>query len=313
VNSISELELNLDLIELLEHWDVNTCDLHQVGNMSWRSSCWIHGGDGADNLSIRYYNGRWWLYCFSHQCFSGTLVDYGLSIGKTITDIVHDYEMCQGATQRKWNRQREESRSCVLPDNILDKYERAVHIDLIRLGFDRDTLLNVWDVRFCADPTDIFYNRYLWPIRSKIGEIVTLQARCIEGYEQVECKYRFFPGHSAKHVLYGAYEQRERIAKSPYVVVAEGAKAVWRGYDLGIPTLGLLGIRYTEQQVRLLASYNKRLILVADADEPGISGMNELANELRRYVPVEVRVCPLAGTDISDYMTRDEWMRILEV
>jgi hypothetical protein len=320
VNTIAELEQNLDVPTLLDMWGVDTSGMWQVSRDEWRSPCFIHGGDGHTALSIKRCGGRWYVRCFSHDCFRGTLVDYGLTTGRTFQQILSDYEVAQsgcGTTSLKRppaNQCRQDSvGSNVLPPHVMEQFEPSIHVNLIRDGYDGEMLRDVFDVRFCADPCHQLYGRIVYPVRDKFGRIVSIQGRrtktCGLGAE----KYQFLAGHPAKHILYGAWEQRERIRRSRYIVVAESPKSVWRGYQLGFPVLALMGIRFTDQQVRAIAAYGRRVILAADADQPGINGMVELERELRRYVDVRVVVCPDDRADISDYKQRDEWMRILGV
>lgn len=309
---ISTLELDLDLVELLDHWGVDTYDLHEIGNMSWRSSCFIHLGDNDSSLSIKYVKGRYWMQCYSHNCFNSSLVDYGLSIGKSFTDVIRDYEMCQGKVKRSRNAMSNTAaQQLTLPDNVMDRYENAIHKSYIDLGFDRDILLTVFSVRYCNDINDPMFARVVYPIRDKFGTVKSIQGRRTSACGEGAAKYMFMPQTFAKDILYGQYEMKQLIRSSRYIVVTESPKSVMRGYQLGIATLGLMGIRYTPQQVKQLASYGKKLILIADNDTPGIDGMVELERELSRYVPVEFRICPDDGADISDYRSRDEWMKII--
>lgn len=308
---ISTLESNLDVDELLQHWGVDTCDLREVGHMSWRSSCFIHGGTGDSALSIKYVKGRWWLTCFSHNCFNGSLVDYGLSLGKSFAEIVRDYEMWQGESRRRVRRTQYNSEQSTLPDNVMDRYEPSIHKSYIDLGFDRDILRSVFDMRYCNDVNDTLFGRVVYPVRTKYGTVKSIQGRRTAVCGDGAAKYMFLPQTFAKDILYGQYEMKRLIKSSRYVVVAESPKSVMRGYHLNIPTLGLMGIRYTPQQVKQIAAYGKRIILIADNDTPGIDGMVELQRELSRYVPVDMRICPDNDADISDYRSRDEWMAII--
>lgn len=312
--NVSDLELQLDIPSLLEHYDIDTYTLRQVSQHEYRCACFIHGSDNDTSMQIKLSNGRWYVKCYSHNCFSGTLMDALMLSGRTFREVVGTYEVYQGVTKRPPQQQYKRHDEIVyLDDNYMDRYERAIHKDLIDDGYDRNQLLNVWSVRYCNDPNDTMYRRYVWPIRDRHGRIVSSQGRIPRQYESDEPKYLFNGNASVKWLIYGAYEQQERIRRSTYLIVTEGAKGVWRGYQLGVATVGLLGIRYTQEQVKRLAAMGKRMILVADNDTPGIDGMHELASELQRYVKVDVRVCPIPGSDISDFHTRDKWRSILGV
>ncbi|EPZ47764.1 hypothetical protein [Alicyclobacillus acidoterrestris] len=318
---VSELEQQLDVISVLEHWGIDTSYIRQIGAGEYRSPCFIHGGDGQTALSLKMNNGRWYVACFSHGCFKGTLFDWAITTGRTPRQILDDYKMCQldtvplhrHRTRRTHTQGSQKGGAVFLPDNTMEQFEIGIHRDLIDLGYDRDMLTNVFDVRYCADAEHVLYGRIVYPIRDKLENIRTIQGRRTNALPHDAAKYMFHPGYNAKDILYGQYEMREMIRKSRYIVVAESPKSAWRGYQLGIPTLALMGIRWTDAQVKQIAAYGKRVVLVADNDDThvGVNGMRELRDALSRYVAVELRVCPHVGADISDYRIREQWDYII--
>lgn len=320
--SIVDLESSLDLPALLEHWDVEVDSLRQSSRNEWRCNCFIHQGDGDTALSIKLVNGRLWLRCYSHNCFNGTLVDYAMQYKKmAFAQILNDYRNFQHSVKQVTNKTIKLTDYTVkfLPPNIMDRYVPSIHTDWIKLGLDRDVLLRVFMTRFCDDPNDLFYGYIVYPIRDKLGRIRSIQGRRTKVSPHTS-KYMFLPDYPAKDLLFGLYEQQQIIRNSRYVVVTESPKSVMRGFQLGIPTIGLMGIQWTDAQAKMIAALNKRTILVADNDEPdqkgvspGIDGMTGLHYYLKKYVNVEMKISPNQGTDIGDYCTVDEWKSIIGV
>jgi hypothetical protein len=316
VSDVSTLESGLDVIALLDTWGFDTCDTYQVSSVEYRSACFIHQGDNTSSLSLRFHKGRWFVQCYSHGCFNGTLVDLGITRGKTFRDIMSDYEACQGesSTKRPVRKcTRSDGDVNVLPDNTMDKYEPSIHRNLIELGYERDILRDTFDVRYCSDPYESMFGRIVYGVRDRVGNMVSVQGRRTRACGEGASKYIFLGGTSAKHHVYGVWEWRHRIRRAPYIVVAESPKSVWRGWQVGIPTLATMGIRFTAEQVRILASLGRPLVLIADHDASnvGYDGMRELAYALRQYVPVRLGMVGDVGMDVSDYRTRDEWMAII--
>ncbi len=313
--TVQQLEHNLNLPLLLEVWGLDISTLHQASQIEWRSHCFIHGGDGDSALSIRFVHDRIYLSCYSHGCFHGSLVQYGLKMGKTYSQIIEDYILCQGIPNKKKYNHKDIQiyNSSILPSDIMNKYIPSIHLDYIKLGYNRDVLRNIFDVRYDNNPNSPLYGRVVYPIRDKMGNIRSIQGRKTEASPKSSPKYLFLPGYNVKNFLFGAYEMRNIIPLHSYIVVVESPKSVMRGYQLGFPVLSLLGIQYKKQQVESLASYGKRLILVADNDESmvGIRGMEKLSYDLNIYVPTRVSIVPDIGKDISDYLTADEWYNIL--
>jgi hypothetical protein len=317
VITVAELEQNLDVVSLLELWGFDTCDMRQVSCDEWRSACFIHQGDNSTSLSIRRHNGRWYVYCYSHGCFSGTLVDLGLSRGRTFRDVLSDYAVCQGEPAKRPNRKcnRDVCEVNILPADYMERYEPSIHRKLIELGYDRDVLRQIFDVRYSSDPNDILYGRIVYPIRTRTGDIVSIQGRRTPSCGEGASKYMFLPGYSAKHHVYGVWEWRDQLKRVPYIVVAESPKSTWRGFQLGIPTLATMGVRFTPQQVKVIASVGKLVVCIADNDEhsAGWDGMRKLAYALKQYVPVRLGMVPDIGCDIADYRTLGEWMEIIRM
>jgi hypothetical protein len=315
--SVSDLEQNLDVVSLLEHWGFDTCDMRQVSSNEWRSACFLHMGDNSTSLSVRLHNGRWYVYCYSHGCFNGTLVDLGLSRGRTFRDILSDYAVCQGEPTKRPTRKCARDTcdaNATLPSDVMERYEPSIHRNLIELGYSRNILRDVFDVRFCCDPNDPMYGRIVYAIRTRTGDIVSIQGRRTRACGDGAAKYMFLGGYSAKHHVYGVWEWRDRLKRVPYVVVAESPKSTWRGYQLNIPTLATMGVRFTPQQVKVIASIGKPVVCIADNDEHNVgwNGMRELAYALKQYVPVRLGMAPNVGCDIADYRARDEWIRIIQ-
>jgi hypothetical protein len=328
--SVSDLEYNLDIPSLLEYWGFDTSTLHELRDRDWRTVCLFHeGADNEKGAAITYYNGRYYYRCFTHGCTNSTLVDIRIKQGVTFADVVKEYRSFQCLGDVRSTSAKRHIRNCnqnhdtisPLPSNIMDQFVNGIHTDLIRLGYDRDMLRDVFMVRYCNDPHSELYRRYVWPIRTKRGDIVSIQGRLPE-WDYSDTKYRFLNGRICKHVLFGQYEMRDLLRRNDYIVVCEGAKGVFRGFQLQIPTLATLGVNVTEQQIQTLASYGKCVIVIADNDPPkrlpdgqihyaGWEGACKLANELRKYVPVSVVMVPRVGTDISDYRSRDEWIEII--
>lgn len=117
-------------------------------------------------------------------------------------------------------------------------------------------------------------------------------------------KWKMPPRLPKSRLLYNVH--RVGRALPEMLVVVEGPWSVMRLFQLGIPSVALLGLHLSEFQVRLLSEVPK-VILMLDGDDAGRSATGHLADVLRPHARVKEVVLPagLDPDDLSDAGLRD--------
>lgn len=154
---------------------------------------------------------------------------------------------------------------------------------LIKRGFDPDETMETWNL-FGTGPVSFlstkkgkinYSHRIVIPIHWE-GVDVSFQARDITGKHAL--RYIACPEEREKvkhkHVLYGTPERFERDT----AIVVEGVTDAWRFQGKAVATFG---IKYTPQQLRLLAKIFKRVVVIFDSDPQAITQSEKLVSELR--------------------------------
>lgn len=172
---------------------------------------------------------------------------------------------------------------------------------------------------------DRFRNRLMIPLCDATGTVVGFTARVLPGAPSDQAKYMNSPETPIYHkgsMLYGLHLAKTAIRKIGEVVVVEGNLDVIASHKTGVEHIvGSSGTALTEQQLRTLSRYTKRLVFCLDDDAAGFAAAKrvvELALKLRAADPalqfdVRCLVIPIgAGKDPDEIVQRDpkEWEHI---
>jgi DNA primase len=122
---------------------------------------------------------------------------------------------------------------------------------------------------------DRFRERITFPVRDERGRVLGFGARAMRS-EQGAKYINSAEGelYSKSRTLYGFDRARARIAKAGRAVVVEGYTDVLALHQAGIEeAVGVMGTAITEQQVEMLTSLTKEVVLALDADRAGQEAM----------------------------------------
>lgn len=119
---------------------------------------------------------------------------------------------------------------------------------------------------------DKFRGRLMFPITDAQGKVVAFGGRILgEG----EPKYLNSPEtalYTKGHHLFGLSQSRETVRRQGYVILVEGYLDFLIPFQFGVKNLvASLGTALTEQQVRLLGRYSKKIIVNFDPDKAGVN------------------------------------------
>lgn len=120
-----------------------------------------------------------------------------------------------------------------------------------------------------------FYDRYrhriVFPIVSHVGKVLGFGGRVID--EKDEPKYINSPEtlvYNKSRVLYGLYQARQEIRGKEETLLVEGYTDVVALHQAGFRNVvATCGTALTEEQIRLISRYAKRIVLLYDADVAG--------------------------------------------
>ena len=172
----------------------------------------------------------------------------------------------------------------------------------VGVGFDRLEAVNLAMLNKRNRRQDVFRNRILFPIFDSQGDPVAFGGRVLPGGDGP--KYRNSsetPIYAKSKVLYGLNWAKGAIVEADEAIVCEGYTDV-----IGMARVGLgravapCGTSLTEDHVRLLTRFGKRIVLAFDADAAGDKAAARFYEWEDKY-EVDVRVAALpAGQDPGD-------------
>ncbi|MDQ2648984.1 MAG: DNA primase, partial [Actinomycetota bacterium] len=151
-------------------------------------------------------------------------------------------------------------------------------------------------------PTDAFRGRILFPIFDANGDAVGFGGRVMPGGEGP--KYKNTPEtalYQKSKLLYALNWSKTRIVQDDRAIVCEGYTDVIGFARAGIPAaVATCGTALTEEHVRLLRRYARRLVLAFDADAAGQAAA-ERFYQWEKDHEIEVAVADLPpGVDPAD-------------
>ena len=139
---------------------------------------------------------------------------------------------------------------------------------------------------------DRYRNRVIFPIFSHVGKVLGFGGRILDD-DADQPKYINSPEtqvYDKSKALYGLRQGKRAIRQEDEAILVEGYTDVISLYQAGVRhAVASSGTALTEQQVKTLGRYAKRLILLYDADEAGARAARRgmdlvLAEELGAYV-----------------------------
>ncbi len=126
---------------------------------------------------------------------------------------------------------------------------------------------------YSGNLTDLFRDRLMFPIHNSFGEVIAFGGRILEGKPGVG-KYINSPGtelYTKGKELYGLFKTKYNIGKLGYALVCEGYFDFLRLFESGfINSVASLGTALTEDQIKLLARFSNRAVMLYDGDSAGI-------------------------------------------
>ncbi len=153
-----------------------------------------------------------------------------------------------------------------------------------------------------------FYNRIMFPIRSKRGKVLAFTARVLPGNDWGP-KYMNSPDTPIFHKkenLFGQYESRQEIRKADLAIICEGSTDVISAHQHNIKNIvAPLGTGLTQEQLENLSKITKNFLFFFDSDE---AGKNALIRAFK--LASELKLTPYATSsepykDIDDLLQKD--------
>ena len=139
--------------------------------------------------------------------------------------------------------------------------------------------------------------RVVFPIMTDNGDPVAVGGRILPGSDD-PAKYKNSPEtpiYTKSRILYGLNWAKAEIVRQNLAVVCEGYTDVIGFHRSGVATaVATCGTAFTEDHVKLLKRYARRVVLAFDADAAG-QGAAERFYEWERKYEIEVSVAQLPG------------------
>lgn len=184
---------------------------------------------------------------------------------------------------------------------------------------------------------DKFRNRIMFPIRDGVGKMAGFGARVLDPEDTPKfLNSPQTPLFNKSHLLYGLNLAKKAIRDADQVVIVEGYLDVIALHQSGfINSVSPMGTALSEDQLRYLKKYTRRIVLALDADAAGekatmrgvevareaLDRETELSfnprglirHEARLQADVRVTTLP-PGLDPDDVVLKDaqEWQRVLD-
>ncbi|NBC17684.1 MAG: DNA primase [Bacteroidetes bacterium] len=121
---------------------------------------------------------------------------------------------------------------------------------------------------------DRFRGRVIFPIFSHVGKVLGFGGRILSG-DSDQPKYINSPEtkvYSKSRVLYGLYQGKQAIRQAEEVLLVEGYTDVIALHQAGVENVvASSGTALTEKQIKVLNRYAKRILLLYDADNAGMT------------------------------------------
>jgi DNA primase len=117
-------------------------------------------------------------------------------------------------------------------------------------------------------------------------------------------KYSNTPDFPKRKVLFN-YDSCARRMSMP--VVVESVPTVLMLESLGVPAVATYGAQVSEEQLKLLRTFQQGIRIAPDHDEAGIKGRNQITRALENYIPIlHVPFVGKEGGDLQDLWPRED-------
>lgn len=194
---------------------------------------------------------------------------------------------------------------------VMNDIEDYIHPYMLKQGFKESTLRH-FGVGFarCGE----LANRIVIPIDAKDGTIISLSGRAID--DETKPKYHIVGGTDKSVTLYNI----SRIDHDDdYIIITEGFKSIWRLYEYGFKSVvATMGSSISDEQVKLLLSLGRKVIVIGDNDKAGQRLNQAVYNRLYKYMEV-VKIDMSQFTTVEkaspcdlDFEEMDELLEVIE-
>jgi DNA primase len=155
---------------------------------------------------------------------------------------------------------------------------------------------------------DRFRGRLIFPLSDHRGNIVGFAGRILPWAVQDIAKYinsPDTPAYHKSHILYGMDITKSEIRDQKYAVIVEGEIDMISSYQAGIKNvIAIKGSALTEDQLRLIARFCKKIVLCLDSDFAGDEAAKRGAI-LAVNMDFEVKVAHIEGFKDPDEIARN--------
>jgi len=162
-----------------------------------------------------------------------------------------------------------------------------------------------------------FYDRIMFPIRSKRGKVIGFTGRIMPGNNWGP-KYMNTPETPIFHKkdnLFGQYESRQEIRKSDIAIVCEGSTDVISAHQHGVKNIvAPLGTSLTREQLEVIRSLTNNVFFFFDSDTAGKAALVrafKLASELKMN-PYAANASPYKDIDEMLQKEHDKFVKLTE-
>jgi DNA primase len=162
-----------------------------------------------------------------------------------------------------------------------------------------------------------FYDRIMFPIRSKRGKVIGFTGRIMPGNDWGP-KYMNSPETPVFHKkdnLFGQYEARQEIRKLDIAIVCEGSTDVISAYQHGVKNIvAPLGTSLTTEQLESIKGLTNNVLFFFDSDTAGKAALVrafKLASELKMN-PYAANASPYKDIDEMLQKEHDKFVKLTE-
>lgn len=188
---------------------------------------------------------------------------------------------------------------------------------LLKKGFSEESMRNAGLIidKDSGGYYDRFRGRAMFPIRDFMGRVIGFGARDMSS-EPKTAKYINSPQsliYDKSQVLYGLFEAKNAMRNSREAILVEGYADVITLHQAGFKNaVASSGTALTEQQVKLLSRYAKKVNLLYDSDKAGQAATEKALHLLLRE-GIEISIIKLPDKEDPDSLIRDSGVETFKI
>lgn len=159
-------------------------------------------------------------------------------------------------------------------------------------GYQEEEMLSVDIVRIGQNSIqDVFYNRLMFPISNQYGDVVAFSARTLDPNSTVKyINTAETELYTKSHHIYNLDKVKEKFKHADRIIVTEGVTDVFAfkmaGYDEAV---SMLGVSCSNEQIQLLKSNTKSVMLAFDGDKAGYDATFEIGKKITNAnIPLKI-------------------------